>query len=104
MSSQVGVKRRHDDAETRHNASLRLLKRPSAIARSSSARFAPVRRTETRTLNASVTSDPGLSLIRSKGRVEQPEPAAQVLLDRQLVLELCFQLELLGVVALLVLA
>src|SRR5438128_9270658 len=59
---------------------------------------------ESRTLNAHVTSDPGLSPIRSKGRVEQPEPAAQVLLDRQLVLQLRLQLQLLGVVAALVLA
>src|SRR5438046_882091 len=38
------------------------------------------------------------------GRVEEPEPGRQVLLDRELFVELRLQLELLGVVALLVLA
>src|SRR5947209_3505918 len=40
----------------------------------------------------------------SEWRVEDAEPAAQVLLDRELLLELRLQLELLGVVALLVVA
>src|SRR5437764_14157727 len=39
----------------------------------------------------------GQSLLER--RVEQPEPAGEVLLDRQLLLELRLQLELLGVVA-----
>ena len=40
----------------------------------------------------------------SERGVEEPEPARQILLDRELVLELGFQLHLLGVVAFLVLA